>query len=102
MLVDELSGCGFESSCSHLDLKCVTCGVPQRSISGSLLFLAYVKSLPNASWLLDPIMFADDTNLSLNYKDIKHLFAVVKKGASKHQKWFTANKLCLNVEKIKY
>ena len=52
------------------DFKYVTCGAPQRSILGPLLFLVYVNDLPNASRLLDPIMFADDTNLFFNHKDI--------------------------------
>ena len=62
---------------SKTDLKYVTCGVPQGSILGALLFLVYVNNLPNASRLLDPIMFADDTNLFFNHKDIKHLFTAV-------------------------
>ena len=62
---------------SKTDLKYVTCGVPQRSILGPPLFLVYVNDLPNASRLLDPIVFADDTNLFFNHKDIKHLFPVV-------------------------
>ena len=36
---------------------------------GPLQFLAYVNDLPNVSRLLDPIMFADDTNLFFNFKD---------------------------------
>ena len=40
----------------------VTCGVLQESILGLLLFLIFVNDL-NKSTSLDPIMFADDTNL---------------------------------------
>ena len=64
---------------SKTDLKYVTCGVPQGSILGPLLFLVYVNDLSNAPRLLDPIMFADDTNLLFIYKDIKHHFTVIFK-----------------------
>ena len=72
------------------------------SILEPLLFLVYVNDLPNASHLLDPIMFADDTNLFFNHKDIKHLFTVVNNEIVNIKDWFTANKLSLNVEKTKY
>ena len=55
---------------SKTDLKYVLCGVPQWSTLGPLLFLIYVNDLPNAFCLLDPITFADDTNLFFNHKDI--------------------------------
>ena len=41
-----------------------TCGVPQGSILRPLLFLLCVNDLHHASMELNPIMFADDTNLS--------------------------------------
>ena len=87
---------------SKTDLKYVTCSAPQGSILGPLLFLVYVNDLSNASRLLDPIMFADDTSLFFNYKDIKHLFTVVNNELVNIKDWFTASKLCLNFKKTKY
>ena len=51
---------------SKTDLKYVTYGIPQGSILGELL--VYVNELPNASLLLDSIMFAECTNFSLSKK----------------------------------
>ena len=87
---------------SKTDLKYVTCSAPQGSILGPLLFLVYVNDLSNASRLLDPIMFADDTSLFFNYKDIKHLFTVINNELVNIKDWFTASKLCLNLKKTKY
>ena len=47
---------------SKTDLKYVTCGVPKGTILAPLLFLVYVNDSPNASCLLDPVIFAEDTN----------------------------------------
>ena len=49
-----------------------------------------------------PMMFADDTNLFFDHKDIKHVFAVVNKELVNIKDWFTANKLSLNVGETKY
>ena len=46
----------------------ISCGVPQGSILGPLLFILYVNDLNNAS-LLDVILFADDTNLFISHND---------------------------------
>ena len=58
----------------NTEFETITCGFPQGSILGPLLFLLYVNDLKNASNLLDPIMFADDTKLFLTHKDINYLF----------------------------
>ena len=55
----------------------MTCGVPQGSILGPLLFLIYINDLCEASNILDPIMFADDTNLFYSHHQIKFLFETV-------------------------
>ena len=55
-----------------------------------------------ASDLLDPIMFADDTNLFYSNKDINTVFLKVNEELQKIIEWFISNKLSLNVKKNKY
>ena len=43
---------------------------------GPLLFLLYVNDLPYSS-VLEPIMFADDTNLYFEHTDLSILFFMV-------------------------
>ena len=69
---------------------------------GPLLFLVYVNDLPNASCLLHPIMFGNDTNIFFNHKGIKHICAVVNKELVNIEVCFTTIKFFLNVEKTKY
>ena len=78
------------------DTENICCGVPQGSILGPLLFLLYVNDLRNSS-ALGPIMFADNTNLFYEHKDLKTLFSLVNKELQKCNEWFEANKLSLNV-----
>ena len=46
----------------------VTCGIPQRSLLGPLLFLLYVNNLPTIT-NFDTTLFADDTYLQITISD---------------------------------
>ena len=52
------------------------------------VFILYVNDLKSVSDLVEPIMFADDTNLFYSSGDIKNLFAIVNNELKNINKWF--------------
>ena len=79
----------------------ILCGVPQSSIIGPLLFLLYVNDFPKPS-VIEPIRFADNTNLFLEDTGLGMLFSMVNDELKKIYEWLNANKLSLNVDKTKH
>ena len=77
----------------------LSCGMPQGSILGPLLFLIYINDLPNSLQGAIPRMFADDTNLTLSAKTLTELKLALTPELNNLSCWLKANKLSLNVAK---
>ena len=80
----------------------ITCGVPQWSILGPLLFLIHINDLSNISTLLFTILFADDTNIFLEGKNIDDLVKQMNLELSKIVMWLEVNRLSLNIKKTHF
>ena len=84
------------------EMKVVKCGVPQGSILGPLLVLIFVNDLNNSIKILDPVLFAYDTNLFCSDNNIRTLSETANQGLNQINDWFVANKISLNIGKTKY
>jgi len=78
------------------DLNVVTCGVPQGSVLGPLLFLLYVNDIGQSIPRSTIKLFADDTNLFVHSKSARDLQAEAKYKIILLSDWFIAKKVSLN------
>ena len=75
--------------------------MPQGSILGPKLFILYINDICNISEIMKFVLFADDTNILCKHENYVSLCELVNIEMSKLSKWFSINKLSLNVKKNK-
>ena len=97
----------FKSYLSERNQKCflngslssnrvLSCGIPQGTILGSLLFLLYISDLPNCLMHYQSRMYADDTHLTLAGNSVDSIELNLNEDLASVSEWLTANKLTLN------
>ena len=86
----------------------ISCGIPQGSVMGPLLFNIVINDLPSATKKFDFIMYADDTTLVSMLKNFGRTCNVmeielnINIEISKVTTWLQRNKLQLNISKSKF
>jgi len=91
--------CGNQKS----DSDHITCGVPQGSILGPLMFLVYINDIKDLPLKGKVKLYADDTNIVYTGKSINVLINYAQRDLDALSKWFVINKnkLAINTKESK-
>ena len=84
------------------DLKPITCGVPQGSVCGPLLFLLYINDITKNMKKCKVSLYADDTVLYYSSNNLDLATTTVQNDLIELSNWCNTNKLTINCKKTKY
>ena len=79
--------------------KSISCGVPQGSILGPLLFIIYINDIVSVSTLFEFTLYADDTNVLASDYSLANLIHNINRELICISDWFIENRLSLNMDK---
>ena len=80
----------------------ISCGVPQGSVLGPLLFILYTNDIVNCLQYSKCVLFADDTTIYCSSENTANTIRCIEDDLDNLSDWFRANKLSLNVGKTNF
>lgn len=80
----------------------VTCGVPQGSVLGPLLFLLYVNDLPNLPLSSKILLYADDVAIFTSGPQLQDIIDTMTRDIELIINWSNYNRLTINFSKTNF
>ena len=77
----------------------ISCGVPQGSVCGPLLFLLYIKGILESCKVS---LYADDTVIFISQKNVNEALQLLQSDLNRLIMWCSDNKVTINTKKTKY
>ena len=83
----------------HSKARYITCGIPQGSCLGPLLFIIFLNDLEKCLKFSRASIYADDTNITIASDDVARLVEEAHHELSNLSEWMRVNKSSPNPKK---